>query len=177
METVLWILAGLAIAIGLVLVIASMRPGTFVVARSAHINAPPERVVAFIDDFRQWAHWSPWEKMDPGLERKYSGAQRGVGAVYEWQGPKAGQGRMEITDVVPAARVGLDLDFMKPFKAHNTVVFAVDGDAGGSQVSWTMSGEQGLMGKVMSLFLNMDKMLGGQFDEGLAAMKRAAEAG
>jgi uncharacterized protein YndB with AHSA1/START domain len=171
-----WMAFGVVVALAAFLIYAWTRPSTFALTRSAHIDAPPARVYSFIDDFRQWALWSPWEKMDAELERRYSGAARGVGAVYEWQGAKTGQGRMEITDVAPAFRVGLDLDFIKPFKAHNKVIFKIDDDAGGSRVTWSMSGNQGLAGKMMSVFMSMDKMVGGQFDEGLANMKRVSEA-
>jgi hypothetical protein len=176
METLAWIILALVIALAAVVGYASTRPGSFVLTRRAHIRAPSSRVFPLIADFRQWAHWSPWEKIDPALERRHSGAERGVGAVYEWRGTKAGQGRMEITDIQTDRQVNLNLDFIKPFKAHNAVVFTLDERDGGTDVTWTMSGRQGLGGKIMSIFMNMERLVGPSFDEGLAAIKHNSEA-
>ena len=152
------------------------KQGTFTITRSTVIAAPPERIVPLIDDFHAWVGWSPWENV-PGdnLVKTYSGAERGHGAVYEWTGKRTGMGRMEIIGVVPNALVRTDLRFLKPFKAENIADFTLTPIAGGTQVTWTMTGKATLMSKVMGLFMNMDKMLGGSFEKGLAAMKSIAE--
>jgi len=176
MGTLAWILLGLVAVLGAIVLYASTKPNTFTLTRSTHINAPAARIFPLIEDFREWAHWSPWEKIDPALERSYSGAPKGVGAIYGWRGAKAGQGRMEITGTTPDKQVNLNLDFIKPFKAHNTVVFTLDGRNGGTDVTWSMTGEQALMAKVISVFMSMDAIVGRSFDDGLAAMKRVSEA-
>lgn len=176
MGTLAWILVAVAGLLAALVVYAATKPGAFTLTRSTHIDAPAARIYPFIEDFRQWTRWSPWETIDPVLERKYSGAEKGVGAAYEWNGPKAGRGRMEINEVTPDSRVRLNLDFIKPFRAHNTVVFTLYERGGGTDVTWSMTGEQGLMSKVISVFMSMDKIVGRSFDDGLAAMKRVSEA-
>ena len=152
------------------------KPGTFTVTRSTMIAAPPERIFPLIDDFHAWAGWSPWEKV-PGddLAKTYSGAERGVGAVYEWTGKKTGQGRMENVGSTPSSLVEIDLQFLKPFKNRNLTEFRLTPTSGGTEVVWTMTGKSTLMSKVMGLFMSMDKMVGGQFAQGLASMKAIAE--
>jgi len=154
---------------------AATRPDTFRVQRSASIKAPPQRILAFIDDFHNWTAWSPWEKLDPALKRTYSGAASGKGAVYEWEGNrKAGQGRMEIMEATPARTV-IQLDFLKPFEAHNTVDFVLEPRGDATDVTWTMNGKNNFMGKLMSVFINMDRLVGRDFEAGLANLKAAAE--
>ena len=171
----MWIVAIVVIAILAVLGLAASKPGTFRVARSAHINAPAHKVLALLHDFREWAKWSPWEKLDPNLTRTLSGAASGTGAIYQWSGnKKVGQGRMEITGVTPA-QVDIDLEFMAPWKARNKTVFNLTPRDGGTQVNWTMTGSSPFMFKLMGLFMNMDNMIGKDFEKGLAAMKSIAE--
>jgi uncharacterized protein YndB with AHSA1/START domain len=164
------------VAIAIVLIAAATRPDTFTVQRSAEIKAPPERIFALIDDFRAWGQWSPYEKLDPAMQRSYSNPASGSGATYEWSGnAKAGAGSMEITASVPPSKIDLNLNFTKPFVAHNTVefVFAPSGD--NTHVTWTMSGPVPYMAKIMHMFFNMDKMVGGDFETGLANLKSIAE--
>jgi len=149
---------------------------TYTVERSATIDAPPARVYEQIADFRNWTGWSPWEDIDPGLQRTYSGAASGPGAVYRWSGNrKAGQGRMEITDAAEPSRVAIDLVFEKPWKARNDTVFTIRPEANGSQVTWTMTGKRTLMTKAMGIFKSMDAFLGPDFESGLARLKSVAE--
>ncbi|UTP38017.1 SRPBCC family protein [Phenylobacterium sp. LH3H17] len=150
------------------------RPDTFRVERSIQIAAAPETVLALIEDFRNWTRWSPYEKMDADLKRSYSGASAGVGAVYGWEGKKTGVGRMAITRADPS-QVLIDLDFVKPMKANNKAVFTLEPQGGGTKVTWAMTGANTFMSKVMGLFFSMDRLLGGQFENGLADLKTAAE--
>jgi hypothetical protein len=149
---------------------------SYVVERQKQVGAPPADVVERIVDFHRWQVWSPWEDVDPNLRRSYSGPTSGVGAVYEWEGNrKAGKGRMEIVDVDPDGSVTIDLQFLKPFKSRSTTVFTVRPDAGGSLVTWTMTGPKTLVTKVMGLFTSMDKMIGPDFEKGLDRLKADAE--
>ena len=148
---------------------------TFRIERSAVIDAPPEAIVPLVDDFHRWADWSPWEKLDADLKRTYSGAPRGIGAVYAWEGKKAGSGRMEVIAADPAARVLIKLDFIKPFAAHNTAEFTFSREAAGTKVTWAMTGPVTLMSKIMGIFFSTEKFVGPQFEEGLANLKRVAE--
>ena len=180
MEFVFIVLGGLAglILLGIVIliVIAENKPGDFRIERSATINAPAEKIFPLIADFHNWANWSPWEQLDPQLRRTYSGSPSGLGAVYEWEGnKKVGQGRMEITEAQPPAKITIKLDFLKPFEAHNTAEFALTGQGSSTDVTWAMIGQKPLMLKVMSAFMDMDKMVGKDFESGLANMKALAE--
>ena len=148
---------------------------TFRLERSAAIQAPPEAIFPLVDDFRRWTQWSPWEKLDADLKRTYSGAPSGLGAVYAWEGRKSGSGRMEITALEPAARIVIKLDFIKPFTAHNTAEFSFVREGDGARVTWAMTGPVTFMSKIMGLFFSTEKLVGPQFEEGLANLKRAAE--
>lgn len=170
------VLLVIVVAIVAVLGFAATRPDTFVVKRAAVINAPPERLVGMVQDFHQWGAWSPWEKMDPGMSRTYEGPAAGVGSAYAWSGnDKVGAGRMEIQKVVPAHEVVFKLDFLKPFKASNTGRFVFEAEGAATRVTWTMEGKSPYISKLMGLFFNMDKMIGKDFETGLANMKAAAE--
>lgn len=154
---------------------ASTKPNTVRYVRSARINAPPEKILSLISDFKKWVVWSPWEKKDPALQRTYSGAASGVGAVYAWDGDKnVGSGRMEILESTPT-KVRIKLDFFKPFKASNVAEFTCTAQGNATHLDWVMTGQNLFIGKVMSLFIDMDKMIGKDFEAGLADMKAAAE--
>ncbi|HEY9104551.1 SRPBCC family protein [Chitinimonas sp.] len=158
-----------------VLSVAASRPDTFRVERSIIVAAPQETVQALIEDFHRWVDWSPWEKLDPALQRQYSGQPLGLGAIYEWNGNnKVGQGRMEIIEALPG-KVLIQLDFFRPFKASNKAEFQLEPATGGTQVSWAMYGPSPFISKLMSLVASMDKMVGKDFERGLAQMKAAAE--
>ena len=153
-----------------------MANDTYLVERAVTIEAPPARVYEQIISFRNWTAWSPWEDLDPELKRTYSGPGSGVGAVYAWSGNrKAGQGRMTITDVSEPSRVEIDLLFEKPFKARNNTVFTIAQEGSGSRVDWSMTGKVTLLTRVMGIFKSMDKMIGPDFEKGLARLKATAE--
>lgn len=149
--------------------------GSYTVTRSVHVDADPARCHALVDDFHEWTKWSPWEDVDPDLQRTYSGADRGVGAHYAWSGNrKAGRGSMEIVGSTPE-QVDVDLRFEKPWKAENPVAFRFEPAGSGTRVTWTMSGENTGIAAVFAKVINMDRMLGNDFDKGLARLKAVAE--
>jgi uncharacterized protein YndB with AHSA1/START domain len=149
---------------------------TYTVQRSTAIAAPPQRVYDLVADFHEWRSWSPWEDVDPQLSRTYSGPRSGAGARYGWSGNRqAGAGRMEIVEVTPPSLVRVDLEFTKPFRSRNDFSFVIEPDGTGSQVTWTMVGQKSLATRVMGLVRSMDKMLGPDFERGLARLKAAAE--
>jgi hypothetical protein len=153
-------------------------PEHYVVEREQRIHASPAAVQERIVDFRRWQAWSPWEDVDPALRRSYSGAPSGVGAVYEWEGNrKAGKGRMEITSVEPDRSVAVDLQFLKPFKAHNVTTFTTEQQGDDTIVRWSMTGPRTFMTRVMGIFSSMDKMIGPDFEKGLDRLKADVEAG
>jgi uncharacterized protein YndB with AHSA1/START domain len=172
----LTLLVVIAVVVAAVLVLAAMRPGSFAVQRSAQIRARPEAIYPLIADFRQWPLWSPWEKLDPNMKRTHSGASSGTGAVYAWQGSsKVGAGRMEIRDVAPPSKVVIQLDFIKPFEGHNVTEFALRPAGESTDVQWTMRGPATFIMKLMGVFMNMDTMIGRDFERGLANLKAAVE--
>jgi uncharacterized protein YndB with AHSA1/START domain len=176
MSTVLAIIAAvIVLAIVIILVLAVRKPDRFRLERSAMIKAPPEKIFPFVNDFRRWTAWSPWEKIDPELKRTYGGAENGKGATYGWEGKKAGVGHMEIIEAAPHSRILIKLDFMKPFEAHNTAEFTFTPQGGGTRVDWAMYGPNLFMGKLMSTVINTDKMVGKDFEKGLASLKAAGE--
>jgi hypothetical protein len=150
-------------------------PDTFRVQRAKSIQAPPEEIAALIGDFHRWGAWSPYEKLDPAMQRSYSGAANGKGAVYEWAGNgKAGQGRMEIADTSPS-NITIQLDFLKPFQCRNTAEFTLEAKGDSTNVTWAMHGAQSNFCKLMSIFFNMDRLIGKDFEAGLDNMKAIAE--
>lgn len=168
-------IAIVALVVALALYVAT-RPDSFRVQRTATINAPPDRIYPLIADFHAWPRWSPWEQIDPALQRTYGGAESGKGATYAWKGNKdIGSGRMEIVDETPPSRVVIKLDFIEPFEAHNNAELTLQPNGGGSTVTWAMSGPNTTMGKIMGLFFDMDTMVGEQFDKGLANLKKQVE--
>jgi hypothetical protein len=155
-----------------------MATTTYTVERSTRVAAPPEALFREVEDFHRWPGWSPWEDLDPALDRRYSGADHGVGAVYEWSGNrKAGQGRMECTGAETPSRVVVDLHFLKPFKSSSTSTFSFVPDGDGTLATWTLVGPVTAGLRVMGLFTSMDKLLGGDFEKGLARLKAVAETG
>ena len=177
MTTILMTIGALAaVAIAGILILAAMKPDIFVVQRSTLINAPAEKVFLLINDYKNWGSWSPYEKIDPAMKRSFSGAPSGKGSVYEWTGDKdIGHGRMEITDTAQPSRVTIKLDFFSPFEAHNIAEFTMKPEGSATKVTWVMRGPLPYMAKVMHTVFSMDKMVGGQFAEGLANMKAVAE--
>ena len=170
------ILLVLAVVIVALCVFVATRPSAFHIERSAGIAAPPAVVFAQVNDFHRWDAWSPWAKMDPAMKVSYAGAPAGEGAAYSWIGnSQVGEGTMTITESKPADRITIRLEFLKPMAATNTATFTFKGDGPGTDVTWAMDGNNGFMGKAFSVFMNMDRMLGAYFEQGLAQMKVAAE--
>ena len=170
------ILIVIATLIAAVLIYAAFQPDTFHVERSASIKAPPEEIFPLINDFHNWLVWSPYEKLDPALKRSYSGADSGKGAVYGWEGNKeVGKGRMEITESLPPSKVDIAIMFIMPFEAHNTVEFTLVPAGDATEVTWSINGPMPYLSKVMCLFFDMDKMIGTDYEKGLASMKAIAE--
>ncbi len=170
------LIAVVAIIVILLVVIALRKP-TFRYERSITINAPAAAAFALVNDFHKWEAWSPWEKVDPNTKRTITGAQSGVGAKYAWEGNKnVGSGHMEILESKPNELIKIDLVFLKPMPGHNTTEFTFKQEGNNVIVTQAMYGCNSFMGKVFGLFMNMDKMIGGQFEKGLADIKRLAEA-
>jgi hypothetical protein len=164
------------LSIAALLLYAATRPDSFRVQRSIRIRAAPEEIFAILSDFRNWADWSPWEKLDPSMEKTWQGTSSGVGAVYAWAGnSKVGQGRMEIMEASAPNRLLIKLDFFKPFEAHNMTEYSLETTGDSTEVSWAMYGPNRFFSKIMGLFFSMDRMVGGQFEEGLARLQALAE--
>ena len=159
-----------------VLAFAATKPDTFRVQRSASIKAPPEKIFAVLNDFKQWGAWSPWEKKDPAMKRTFGAATAGKGAHYAWEGNKdVGTGSMTIAESVPSTKLAINLDFLKPIEAHNIAEFTLTAQGDTTNVTWAMHGPANFMTKVIHVFMNMDKMVGPDFEAGLANLKAVAE--
>ena len=168
----------LVIAVAAVLVLAARQPATFRVERSLDIATAPNKIFPLVDGLQHWRLWSPYETKDPAMQRTLSGPASGVGAAYAWSGNReVGAGRMEITTSEPDRHIAMRLDFLKPFKATHTAEFTFVPVAGGTRVTWFMHGEANLLSRVVGLFVNMDKMIGKDFESGLQQLKVAAERG
>jgi hypothetical protein len=175
MKTIKIVLIVLTLAVAGVLAFATTKPDTFRVQRSTSIKAPPEKIAGVLSDFRAWGGWSPWEKVDPKMQRTYSGEPKGKGAKYAWVGnSEVGEGSMTITEAQPS-RVALDLDFVKPFEGHNKVVFSLAAKGDATEVIWDMQGPSPYITKVIQVFCDMDGMIGKQFEAGLADLKAITE--
>lgn len=158
------------------LIVVAMRPADFRISRRATIGAPPPMVFAQVNDFHNWEAWNPWGKIDPAMKQTYEGPPSGRGARYAWVGNKeVGEGCMTITESRPSDLILIRLEFFKPFPAINTTEFTFHPQGNQTIVTWTMTGRHNFMVKAVCLFMNMDRMIGGQFEKGLAAMKSIAE--
>lgn len=172
----LTVIAVLVVLVLAVLLAAAFRPASFRVARAARIEAPATVIFPFIVDFRRWASWSPYEKRDPAMRRIFGDITSGPGATYGWAGDRnVGEGRMEMTDAEAPSRIQLRLEMIKPFAADNTVEFTLRPDGDATTVTWAMTGAAPLMARVMGLLFNMDRMVGRDFEAGLATLKTQAE--
>jgi Polyketide cyclase / dehydrase and lipid transport len=173
-KTTLIVLAAVAL---FVVVVVAMQPSEFSVARSTTVAAPPAAVFAQVNDFHRWEAWNPWGKIDPAMKQTYQGAPAGTGAIYTWTGNKeVGEGRMTLTESRPNDLIRIKLEFFKPFAATNTAEFAFKPEGNQTLVTWSMRGDNNFIAKAIHLFISMDKMVGGQFEEGLASMKSVVEA-
>ena len=165
-----------AVIVAGILIYATTKPDSFTVKRSASIKAPPDRLFALISDFHGWGAWSPYEKKDPDMKRTFGGAALGKGAIYQWDGNKnVGSGSMEIIETTPPSKIVIKLDFLKPFEGHNTAEFTMLPQGDATNVTWLMHGPLPFMGKIMHVFINMDRMIGKDFEVGLANLKRLTE--
>lgn len=172
------ILLALAFIVLILIIVIAGRPDEFTVSRSANIFALPEKVFPHVNDLHQWEAWSPWAKLDPSMKGTYSGADAGAGAVMAWNGNnKVGAGKMTITESQPSELIRFRLDFQKPMQATNAAEFTFRTEGTQTVVTWSMAGKNNLMGKIFSLFMDFDKMCGGQFEKGLASLKSVAERG
>ena len=175
------VLAVIAVVLIVVVILAAVKPDSFRVERKATIKTEAGKVFPCINDFHNWAAWSPYEKIDPNMKKTFSGAPSGKGAVYEWSGnSKAGVGRMEILESSLSSKIGpskitIKLDFLKPFEGHNTSEFTMSPKGDSTEVTWAIIGPMPFMAKIMHVFVNMDKMLGKDFEVGLANLKSVAE--
>jgi uncharacterized protein YndB with AHSA1/START domain len=173
LKTIAYIFIALVAAL---LLYAATKPDTFHVQRSISIKAPPERIFAVLNDFHQSESWSPYEKKDPAMKRAFSGPDNGKGAVYQFDGNKeVGKGQLTITETVPSSKVVIALDMTEPFKAHNVVEYTLNTTGSATEVTWAIHGAQPYLGKVMSLFMDCDKMIGKDFETGLANLKNITE--
>jgi hypothetical protein len=160
------------------IVLIQAQPSTYHVERSTTVNAPADAIYSHVSDFNQWAAWSPWEKLDPAMKKDYSGAPGTVGESYHWAGnDKVGEGRMTINKLDPGKDVGIDLEFIKPFAGKCQTAFALAPEATATKVTWSIDGKSDFVSKAMCLFGgNMDKMIGPDFEHGLAGLKSVVEA-
>ena len=176
LEVIVVIAVILAVIIAAILILAATKPATLRVQRAISINAPPERIFSLISDFHQWLSWSPYEQKDPAMKRTYSGAERGSGAVYAWDGDKnVGSGRMEILETSAPQKIVIKLDFFTPFEGHNTAEFTMLPQGDGTHVTWLMHGPANFMSRLIQVFINLDKMIGKYFEAGLANLKTLTE--
>ena len=170
------ILIAFAVILIVFAVVVAIQPGDFRITRSTTIAAPPAAVFAQVNDFHKWEAWSPWAKLDPAMKTLYDGPTEGPGTIYTWSGnSKVGEGRMTITESHPSDLVRIQLEFLKPISATNTTEFTFKADGSQTLVNWTMTGTNNFMGKAFNLVMNMDKMVGGDFEKGLAQMKSLLE--
>ena len=171
------ILIAIAAIVFVFVIIVAMRPADFRITRGTIISAPPAVVFAQVNDLHKWESWSPWAKLDPAVKNTYDGPPKGAGAIFSWSGNnKVGEGRMTITGSQPSDLIEIKLEFLRPFKATNTAEFIFKPEGNRTVVTWSMVGRNNFMAKAFTLFVNMDKMVGGDFEKGLANLKLIAEA-
>ncbi len=171
------ILIAVAAVLVALLVLIATRPATYRVERSVTVAAPAAVAFPYANDFKRFITWSPWQKLDPALETTFSGPKEGTGSVYEWQGNEdVGEGRMTIVESAPTEHVKYKLEFIKPFASVAATTISFAPEAGGTKVTWAMEGENSFVSKAFSLFMNMDQMIGKDFEAGLSNLKTLAEA-
>jgi carbon monoxide dehydrogenase subunit G len=164
------------VLVAVFLVMVMLQPSTYQIERSATINAPAQTVFAQVNDFHKWNAWSPWANLDPNMKQTYDGQASGVGAMYSWTGNSdVGEGKMTIIESRPSERIKIQLEFIKPFAAMNTTDFIFTPQGNQTNVKWVMAGNNNFIGKAFGLFVNMDKMVGGDFEKGLAKLKAVSE--
>ena len=170
------IVSGIAVALAVLLIFIAWQPSDFRIARSTNISAPSATVFEQVNDFRKWQAWNPWGKIDPAMKVSFEGASAGVGAGYRWSGNnEVGEGRMTIIESRPSELIRVRLEFFKPFAGTNTAEFTFKPQANQTVTTWSMFGEKNFVAKAIHLFVSMDRMIGDQFDKGLADLKTASE--
>jgi len=173
LPTILIILAALIV---IFIVVVALQPSDFRIERSATMAAPPEKVFGEVNDYHFWQAWSPWAKLDPNMEQTYEGPPAGTGAIYSWTGNKqVGEGRMTIMESRPGKRILINLEFLRPFRATNTAEFTFKPSGSDTEVTWAMIGKKNFVFKAFGLFMSMDKMVGKDFEKGLAQLKAIVE--
>lgn len=169
------ILLGLVLLIAILAVVIALQPADFRITRSATIAAAPDKVFPLINDFHQWNQWSPWEKMDPDMQKTFEGPAAGPGSIYRWAGnDKVGQGVMTLNESKPNELIRIRLEFIKPMEAVSDIEFILKPEGEGTHVTWTMTGQNNFISKAFHLFFNVDKMVGSDFEKGLADLQKAA---
>lgn len=170
------VLLAIALIIAALLLVIAVQPNEFRVVRTGTINAPPQAVFEHVNDFRKWEAWSPWAKLDPDAKNTFEGPESGQGAKFRWEGNEdVGEGQMTILESKPGELVRINLEFIKPFPATCTTDFSFKPEGEGTEVTWDMKGQNNFISKAMHLVMDMDKMIGTNFEKGLAAMKAAVE--
>jgi uncharacterized protein YndB with AHSA1/START domain len=171
------ILLGLLVVILIFLVVVWFQPAEYKVTRSATVAAPPATVFPLVNEFKKWEAWSPWEKRDPAMKRTFEGPAAGVGSKYGWVGNSdVGEGSMTITESKPNEQILINLQFIKPFESSCLTEFAFKPEGAGTTVTWTMSGKKNFLSKAICMFMDMDKMIGTDFEKGFTSLKTVAEA-
>lgn len=171
------ILLAVGILLVVFIIVVALQPSDFRIVRSTQVSAPPERVFPLVNDFHQWQEWSPWAKLDPAAKNSFEGPSSGVGAIFRWSGNnEVGEGSMTITESKPSERILLRLEFLKPMAGTSLTEFTFQPQGDKTVVTWAMTGQNNFVGRAMCLVMNMDKMVGGQFEKGLETMKALAEA-
>ena len=175
-KVIFGLLSVIVVAVAVFCVVVAMQPADFKITRSATYNAPPEKVFEQVNDFHKWDAWSPWAKIDPAMKTTYSGPDSGSGAAYAWIGNKqVGEGKMTITESHPSSHIKIDLDFIAPFAAKNVTEFTFKPEGDKTTVTWSMTGNNNFITKAFGLVMNMDKLVGGDFEKGLAQLKPVVE--
>jgi hypothetical protein len=175
-DVLIYVAVALVVVAAALLAYAAIKPGTFRVQRSTGINAPAERIFPLIANLKSMNTWNPFVEPDPAIKIAYSGPESGKGAAHSWSGnSRVGEGRIEVTDAAPCSRVAMLLEMCKPMKAHNAVEFTLAPNGKTTTVTWAMSGRQPFMAKLMTIFIDCDKMVGSQFERGLGKLKALAE--
>jgi hypothetical protein len=171
------ILIALVLIVAVLVVVVALQPGEYVVTRGVKVAAPPAAVFAQVNDFHNWEAWSPWAKRDPNAKATFEGPSSGTGAVFGWSGnDEVGEGKMTLTESRPHDLIGIRLDFIKPFASTATQQFTFKPEGDQTTVTWSMTGKKNFMSKAVCMFMNMDKMVGGDFEKGLAELKKVSEA-
>jgi uncharacterized protein YndB with AHSA1/START domain len=171
-----YILGGIVAIVAIFAVVVTFQPADFRVERTAQIAAPAPEVFAQVNDFRTWTKWSPFER-DPAMKKSFDGPPTGTGASYAWSGnDEVGEGRATIVESRPNDLVRIKLEFVRPFAATNTAEFTFRQAGNGTAVTWALIGERNFIAKAICMFMDMDKMVGGDFEKGLAQLGAAVQA-